>query len=113
MALSFRTADQSARLPRSRWLALAVVLAALGMALLVDGFSHHSIGPSSTVGARGAVSGVDVQGPVLDLSGPAPRSAPLPDKTVALTFDDGPDPRWTPQILEVLQIGRASCRERV
>lgn len=23
--------------------------------------------------------------------------------TIALTFDDGPDPRWTPQILEVLQ----------
>ena len=23
--------------------------------------------------------------------------------TVALTFDDGPDPRWTPKILEILQ----------
>jgi peptidoglycan-N-acetylglucosamine deacetylase len=28
----------------------------------------------------------------------------LPDPhTIALTFDDGPDPRWTPQILAVLQ----------
>jgi len=28
----------------------------------------------------------------------------LPDEhTVALTFDDGPDPRWTPQVLAVLQ----------
>jgi peptidoglycan/xylan/chitin deacetylase (PgdA/CDA1 family) len=28
----------------------------------------------------------------------------LPDShTIALTFDDGPDPRWTPQILAVLQ----------
>ncbi len=26
-----------------------------------------------------------------------------PDKTVALTFDDGPDPTWTPKILEVLK----------
>lgn len=26
----------------------------------------------------------------------------MPAKTIALTFDDGPDPRWTPQILDVL-----------
>ena len=26
--------------------------------------------------------------------------------TVALTFDDGPDPRWTPKILEILQAPR-------
>src|SRR5262249_3991658 len=40
---------------------------------------------------------------VLDLSGPRARSAPVPDKTVALTFDDGPDPTWTPQILAALR----------
>jgi cellulose synthase/poly-beta-1,6-N-acetylglucosamine synthase-like glycosyltransferase/peptidoglycan/xylan/chitin deacetylase (PgdA/CDA1 family) len=27
----------------------------------------------------------------------------LPGKTVALTFDDGPDPKWTPEILDVLR----------
>jgi len=27
----------------------------------------------------------------------------MPPGTVALTFDDGPDPRWTPQILDVLR----------
>jgi cellulose synthase/poly-beta-1,6-N-acetylglucosamine synthase-like glycosyltransferase/peptidoglycan/xylan/chitin deacetylase (PgdA/CDA1 family) len=26
-----------------------------------------------------------------------------PDKVVALTFDDGPDPKWTPEILDVLK----------
>jgi len=26
-----------------------------------------------------------------------------PDKVIYLTFDDGPDPKWTPQILELLQ----------
>ncbi len=26
-----------------------------------------------------------------------------PEKTIALTFDDGPDPTWTPRILEVLK----------
>jgi len=28
---------------------------------------------------------------------------PIPDKTVVLTFDDGPDPIWTPRILDVLK----------
>jgi cellulose synthase/poly-beta-1,6-N-acetylglucosamine synthase-like glycosyltransferase/peptidoglycan/xylan/chitin deacetylase (PgdA/CDA1 family) len=72
------------------------------MALTLDGFSHTRI-ESSTVVPRGSASGLDAQGPILDLSGPQPRSAPLPDKTVALTFDDGPDPQWTPKILEVLR----------
>ena len=32
----------------------------------------------------------------------------MPPKTVALTFDDGPDPEWTPQMLAVLaQLPRA------
>ena len=36
------------------------------------------------------------------LSSPNPP-APLPGKTVALTFDDGPDPRNTPQVLQILR----------
>ena len=28
--------------------------------------------------------------------------APAPARTVALTFDDGPDPTWTPQVLDLL-----------
>ena len=30
-----------------------------------------------------------------------------PNKLVALTFDDGPDPRWTPQILDILKAKHA------
>jgi len=30
-------------------------------------------------------------------------NANYPYKKIALTFDDGPDPRWTPQILDILQ----------
>ena len=94
----------AARLPRSRWIALGAMILALTMALLVDGYARHEVGRSSTVGAAGpAVGAGPGAGPVLDLSGPTPRSAPLPDKTVALTFDDGPDPKWTPRILDVLR----------
>jgi cellulose synthase/poly-beta-1,6-N-acetylglucosamine synthase-like glycosyltransferase/peptidoglycan/xylan/chitin deacetylase (PgdA/CDA1 family) len=102
MAINFRRTDRNDHLPRSRWLALAAVLAAVAMALALDGFSHQRIA-SSTVASHGSASGLGRQGPILDLSGPQPRSAPLPDKTVALTFDDGPDPEWTPKILEVLR----------
>ncbi|MBO2455626.1 glycosyltransferase [Actinomadura barringtoniae] len=42
-------------------------------------------------------------GPVLNLTGGTLRSARPRPKTIALTFDDGPDPRWTPQILDVLR----------
>lgn len=31
------------------------------------------------------------------------RRSGAPDKTIALTFDDGPDPVWTPRILEILK----------
>ncbi len=34
---------------------------------------------------------------------PAVPAVPVTDKLVALTFDDGPDPTWTPQILEILK----------
>ncbi|WP_313011209.1 polysaccharide deacetylase family protein [Brevundimonas sp.] len=31
------------------------------------------------------------------------RRTGAPDRTLALTFDDGPDPEWTPEILDVLK----------
>jgi len=34
---------------------------------------------------------------------PAVPAVPVTEKLVALTSDDGPDPTWTPQILEVLE----------
>ncbi len=40
------------------------------------------------------------------MSGTRPVSRRLPDRTVALTFDDGddgPDPRWTTEVLAVLR----------
>lgn len=34
---------------------------------------------------------------------PPPPAPPAPKKKVALTFDDGPDLRYTPQLLEILR----------
>ncbi|HUR51876.1 MAG TPA: polysaccharide deacetylase family protein [Mycobacteriales bacterium] len=46
---------------------------------------------------KGAISGETVSRRVL-----APPSEGLVPRAVALTFDDGPDPRWTPQVLGML-----------
>ncbi|MBO4205150.1 glycosyltransferase [Micromonospora echinofusca] len=59
--------------------------------------------PSAPPGPEAVTGG----GPVLRLDGPEPVSRSMPDRTIALTFDDGPDPEWTPRVLDVLRRHRA------
>ncbi|MFG2036720.1 glycosyltransferase [Dactylosporangium sp. NPDC048998] len=42
-------------------------------------------------------------GPIIDTRNGAVHSYSMPPKTIALTFDDGPDPVWTPRIVDVLR----------
>jgi cellulose synthase/poly-beta-1,6-N-acetylglucosamine synthase-like glycosyltransferase/peptidoglycan/xylan/chitin deacetylase (PgdA/CDA1 family) len=42
-------------------------------------------------------------GPIVNTTGGQETTSRLPDRTIALTFDDGPDPTWTPKVLEVLR----------
>ncbi|MFI7541186.1 bifunctional polysaccharide deacetylase/glycosyltransferase family 2 protein [Actinoplanes sp. NPDC049599] len=42
-------------------------------------------------------------GPIINTTGGQESSNRLPARTIALTFDDGPDPEWTPKVLEVLR----------
>ncbi|MEV8507459.1 bifunctional polysaccharide deacetylase/glycosyltransferase family 2 protein [Actinoplanes sp. NPDC051475] len=42
-------------------------------------------------------------GPVINTTGGQESSSRMPARTIALTFDDGPDPTWTPKILDVLE----------
>lgn len=84
-----------------------VAVVAFGSLLLVNGFVHATIGVDATDGPPdGSVGTVPASvrtgGPVIDASGTEVRSAGMPDLTIALTFDDGPDPRWTPEVLRVL-----------
>jgi len=94
--------------PHTHWIVLAVLVVVLAVSLLVQGYTHHLFntaadgvgqppGPSGKVPA--AVSG---GGPVISAAA-QPRTAAVKRGTIALTFDDGPDPVWTPKILEVLR----------
>jgi cellulose synthase/poly-beta-1,6-N-acetylglucosamine synthase-like glycosyltransferase/peptidoglycan/xylan/chitin deacetylase (PgdA/CDA1 family) len=86
---------------------VVVVIALLVNVLLVKAYTsqgHGSDGLKQSDATDDSVpAAVREGGPVLDPRGGQPHSYRLPDRTVALTFDDGPDPTWTPRILAVLR----------
>jgi cellulose synthase/poly-beta-1,6-N-acetylglucosamine synthase-like glycosyltransferase/peptidoglycan/xylan/chitin deacetylase (PgdA/CDA1 family) len=93
---------------RSHWVVLAAVVFAVALALLVQGYTHHlaGIGDDSLTASGSAAnvpSAVEHGGPVVDARAGQPRTAGPREGTIALTFDDGPDPTWTPKILAVLR----------
>ncbi|MGI5138391.1 glycosyltransferase [Streptomyces sp. CA-106110] len=95
--------------PRAHWLLLSVFAVTLSTALLLQGYTHHMfrITSDSVTGARGRNDTVPSQvvhgGPVIANAATSPHTAHVKTRTIALTFDDGPDPVWTPRILEVLR----------
>ncbi|WP_201776797.1 bifunctional polysaccharide deacetylase/glycosyltransferase family 2 protein [Streptacidiphilus anmyonensis] len=97
---------------RTHWLLLGTMAVTLTLALLIEGYTQHMFG--STPDGAGLVQGPSGQvpasvadgGPVISPqggAGGAARTARPRPGTIALTFDDGPDPTWTPQILAVLR----------
>jgi len=91
--------------PRFHWVLLIVVLTVFAAALAINGVVHDQAGRTGTVPETGspAPPAVTSLGPVIDermTSGESSEPAP---GIVALTFDDGPDPTWTPRILEILE----------
>ncbi|MEU9245433.1 bifunctional polysaccharide deacetylase/glycosyltransferase family 2 protein [Streptomyces sp. NPDC048385] len=95
--------------PRTHWLLLCVLVVTLSAALLLQGYTHHMFGITSddVTGPRGRADTVPRQvargGPVIAGAAGSPHTARPKARTIALTFDDGPDPVWTPRILDVLR----------
>ena len=93
---------------RVHWLGVTTVMAVLVGAMLVEGYLHHVHGvlDDSTI-VHGTTVTVPVTvsngGPIIDGRHGTVETAGVPERTIALTFDDGPDPTWTPQVLEVLK----------
>ncbi|MGW5411097.1 bifunctional polysaccharide deacetylase/glycosyltransferase family 2 protein [Actinomadura geliboluensis] len=92
--------------PRGHWILLLLGGLALAVLLLLDGFANGALGEAprdEPAHPAPAPSRALTGGPVLNLADATPRSRRMPPKTIALTFDDGPDPEWTPRILDVLR----------
>jgi cellulose synthase/poly-beta-1,6-N-acetylglucosamine synthase-like glycosyltransferase/peptidoglycan/xylan/chitin deacetylase (PgdA/CDA1 family) len=90
-----------------RGLFALVVLALLGNVLLVETYANPGVGNDVVGLSADAASAVPAEvrdgGPVINTSRDRPSSSRMPARTLALTFDDGPDPTWTPQVLRVLR----------
>jgi cellulose synthase/poly-beta-1,6-N-acetylglucosamine synthase-like glycosyltransferase/peptidoglycan/xylan/chitin deacetylase (PgdA/CDA1 family) len=84
-------------------LCLLVLLVVLGF----QGFATHTIGASTEgelQGDRGGPAPLASSRPVLVARGKRLVSyQPPPGRRIALTFDDGPNPRWTPEIAAELR----------
>jgi cellulose synthase/poly-beta-1,6-N-acetylglucosamine synthase-like glycosyltransferase/peptidoglycan/xylan/chitin deacetylase (PgdA/CDA1 family) len=84
----------------------AVLLSMLVGVLFVEAYVNAEFNPDHG-GGPGHQTGVPQEvidgGPIIDTRDSAARSYKMPAKTIALTFDDGPDPAWTPRIMDVLR----------
>ncbi|MFD0307536.1 bifunctional polysaccharide deacetylase/glycosyltransferase family 2 protein [Streptomyces sp. NPDC127119] len=102
-----RAAGKAAALQKPRVILALLLLLALTSVMLLDGYLRSEVGGDERVRSDASSSKVpdDVidGGPILSFRNGEARSTSVPEKTIALTFDDGPNPTWTPQILKILE----------
>ena len=94
------------RRARRRWLFAAVATFILLNVLAVGAYANARFTPDNQrrgpAGASSVPAAVRNGGTVVDLRSGRLDARRMPAKTIALTFDDGPDPIWTPKVLDVL-----------
>ncbi|MBQ0828978.1 polysaccharide deacetylase family protein [Streptomyces tagetis] len=104
-----RRARGGARRPRLplRLLLPLLVLVALAAMLMLRGYVHSEILADHRVQSPAPTDRVPQKilegGPVIDTRGGRTEGLSVPDHRLVLTFDDGPDPVWTPRVLDVLK----------
>jgi cellulose synthase/poly-beta-1,6-N-acetylglucosamine synthase-like glycosyltransferase/peptidoglycan/xylan/chitin deacetylase (PgdA/CDA1 family) len=89
--------------PAARWLLLAFLVVALVVLLGAQGFSTRTTGRSATPGHPVSPGPLASEGSILTWDGQRLVSRRAPARRIALTFDDGPDPEWTPRIAATLR----------
>ncbi len=98
------------RLPM-RLLLPSLILVALMAMLMLRGYVHSEILADHRIQTEASADRVPEKilegGPVIDTRGGKATSLQMPDHRIVLTFDDGPDPKWTPKVLDVLKQYRA------
>ncbi|MFG2426212.1 glycosyltransferase [Streptomyces sp. NPDC048590] len=96
------------RLPM-RYLLPSLLLVALLAMLMLRGYVHSEILADHRVQAPAPTDQVPDEilegGPVIDArkAGEDAKTLRIPDRKIVLTFDDGPDPVWTPRVLDELK----------
>ncbi len=90
------------------WLLPAALLLMIATVLVVAGFAsarggNDAAGAQPSVGRDSVPESVQSGGPLVDATKLPVTSRSLPARVIALTFDDGPDPVWTPQVLAILK----------
>ncbi|WP_395759184.1 glycosyltransferase [Streptomyces althioticus] len=84
-----------------------LVLVALAAMLMLRGYVHSEILADHRVQDPAPTTEVPEEilegGPVIDARSGKATSLSVPDRRLVLTFDDGPDPTWTPKVLDVLK----------
>ena len=101
-------AHRLTRTPRGHWLLVSLVMFVFTVGLVIEGYTHGVLGENSadepkTAGQTAAPAAIIDGGPVINATSAREHSYRMPPRTIALTFDDGPDPIWTPKILAVLR----------
>ncbi|GAA2909083.1 bi-functional transferase/deacetylase [Actinoplanes cyaneus] len=93
--------------PRPRWIVLTVVLGLFACILLVNGIVQGEFaqdGAAASTSDTGEVpSEALTGGPIIQTDGTTTTTVTVPDNQIVLTFDDGPSPTYTPEILDVLE----------
>jgi len=93
------------RNPPAHWRLLGLCLVIIFVLIAFQGICTHTIGTSAEPHENSSAS-APLRGsePLLAARGGTLYSPePSPGRQIALTFDDGPDPRWTPQVVSILR----------
>ncbi|MCQ4212742.1 glycosyltransferase [Streptomyces longispororuber] len=100
------TGPRRRRLPL-RYLLPSLLLVALIAMLMLRGYVHSEIMADHRIQPEAATDKVPEKildgGPVIDTREGRQESRSIGSHKLVLTFDDGPDPEWTPKVLDVLK----------
>ncbi|MFM9371953.1 glycosyltransferase [Streptomyces sp. Da 82-17] len=93
------------RTPRGHWILLFLVLPVVTISLLFEGWTTHEVDAARSKApcTRPVPAAADDGEPVLRITGDRIETAGMPPRTAALTFNGGPDPYWTPRLLDLLR----------
>lgn len=95
--------------PRAHWLLLSLILPVMFGLLMFQGWTTHEVDAAKSRPACTSPVPKDIVGggPVVQINNGRVKTVSMPAGTVALTYDGGPDPRWTPRILDLLRRNNA------